>query len=496
MKISIFKSTLLFVASSLLLSSCARSFLEIDPMTEVSTENAIRDVASMRTSIVGTYSRMKPYEYYGRNTIILPDLMSDNVFISSRNSGRLVAFGNYTPIPSESNLRDQWRNMYIAAANASMIIQKGEELTIPESQREEYNQIMGEAYTVRALNYFDLLKMYAQPYHYSSDASHMGVPIVKVLPVSLSELVYPGRSTVKEGYDWIIENLQKAISIMPDRLIINGSTSTKKTRFSKNGAKALLSRVYLYMGQNELAAQFATEVIDSKQYSLLASPSLVSGFKSLNSSESIFELAFDQTNNIGNNIVAALYSQSSYGDALATEELYNLYDAEDVRRGFITKGTRSSAENPAYIVNKYENISTYNEHIKIIRLAEVYLNRAEAYAKSGPAFEAKALEDLNLIRKRANPHAVDLNLTGQALLDEILIERRRELAFEGHRLFDLTRNNRSFTHYLSPNIVDRPNSFLVNYPDRDPNHLKLILPIPQQEIDNNPGLVGQQNEGY
>src|SRR5690554_4584535 len=157
MKISIFKSTLLFVASSLLLSSCARSFLEIDPMTEVSTENAIRDVASMRTSIVGTYSRMKPYEYYGRNTIILPDLMSDNVFISSRNSGRLVAFGNYTPIPSESNLRDQWRNMYIAAANASMIIQKGEELTIPESQREEYNQIMGEAYTVRALNYFDLL---------------------------------------------------------------------------------------------------------------------------------------------------------------------------------------------------------------------------------------------------------------------------------------------------------------------------------------------------
>lgn len=487
---------MLLLSGSLLFTACGKSFLEIDPMTEVSTENAIKDVASMRTSIVGTYSRLKPYEYYGRNTVILPELMSDNVYISSRNSGRLVAFGNYTPIPSESNLRDQWRRMYITAANASMLIQKGEVLTIPESQMNEYNQILGEAYTIRALNYFDLLKMYAQPYHYTAGATHMGVPIVKVLPVSLSELVYPGRSTVKEGYDWIVDNLQKAIEIMPDRLIINGSNSTKKTRFSLNGAKALLSRTYLYMGQNELAAQLATEVIDSKQYTLLTSANLVTGFKSLNSSESIFEVAFDQTNNIGNDVVAALYSQSSYGDALATAELYNLYDANDARRGFIRVGSRSSAENPAHIVNKYENISTYNEHIKVIRLAEVHLNRAEAYAKMGPAYEAQAQADLNLIRKRANPNAADLSLTGQALLDEILVERRRELAFEGHRLFDLTRNNRSFTHYLSPNIVDRPNSFLVDYPGRDPNHLKLILPIPQQEIDNNPGLVGQQNEGY
>jgi len=496
MKIRTKLSFMVLTASAIATWSCSKSFLEITPTTEVSTTEAITDVASMRTAIAGTYAQMKDFNYYGRTTMLVPELLSDNAFISTRNTGRYISYGDYAIVPEEAFSRDQWRQQYITAANASMIIQYGEPLNISESELDERNQIIGEAYAVRALAYFDLLKMYAQPYSYTADASHPGVPIVRELPTQLSELVYPGRSTVKEGYDWVVENLQHAIAIMPPRLIVQGRVSSSKTRLSLNGAKALLARVYLYMGKYQLAADLATEVIESQQYSLLVTNSLIAGFKSLNSSESIFEIANNQSDHQGSNSLAAMFHQSNYGDALATEDSYNQYAEGDVRREFITKGIRSSAENPAYLVNKYDNISTFNEHIKVIRLAEVYLTRAEALAKLGGANVTGALADLNLIRKRANPEAEDITLSGDALIAEILAERRRELAFEGHRLYDLTRNNLAFTHYISPLIVDRPNSFVVDYPGRSSQHLRTILPIPQQEIDNNVGLQGQQNEGY
>ena len=118
----------------------------------------------------------------------------------------------------------------------------------------------------------------------------------------------------------------------------------------------------------------------------------------------------------------------------------------------------------------------------MIRLSEVYLNRAEAHARSGN--DAGAQADLNLIRQRALATAPDVTLTGSDLLDEILIERRRELCYEGHRLFDITRHKQGVVRV--DNTGDTANySYPGNY---------FIFPIPQPEMDLNPNIT--QNPGY
>lgn len=484
---------ILFV-SVVLFGSC-KKFLELEPTTNVKFENSIVDLNSMRTALLGSYSQLKNFNYYGKNVLLLPDLLSDNLFVSVRNSGRGVAHNDYRIISTDAYARDLWTQCYAVSANASFIIQKAEGITVLEAEKAEKNQILGEAHALTGIAYFDLLRFFAQPYSYTANADHPGVPVLKKVNSSISNLDFPSRATVKEGYDWVVSNLTAALAIMPDDIIIKGKSSpTTKTRFSKTAVKGLLARVYLYMGRWEDARKLADEVILSKKYTLLESAKLVEGFKEKNNSENLFEVAFSQTENSGSDMLSYGFNQSGYGDAMATEDLYNLYKDTDQRKKFINKSVRSKAEDPAYIVTKYSNITNYNENHKVIRLAEIYLIRAEALARLNNFADAQ--KDLDVIRKRGDLTVELSTETGTALIDKILVEKRKELAFEGHRLHDLTRNNLKFIKYVSPLTVGKPTSSVVDFPGRDKLHYRTILPIPQREIDANPSLAGQQNKEY
>ncbi len=155
------------------------------------------------------------------------------------------------------------------------------------------------------------------------------------------------------------------------------------------------------------------------------------------------------------------YDQAGYGDMLATAGLYGIYPDTDVRKGFIQRGRRGS-DNPAYIIRKY-TMKT-DENVKLIRLSEIYLNRAEAYARLGQ--DANAIGDVNVVIGRADSDPASLvatGTTGTALIDAVLLERRKELAFEGHRLFDLLRNKKGFTKIRRGSVaIDVP--FLLTSP--------------------------------
>lgn len=479
----------IYILASVVLTgtACKKSFLEIDPQQNTDVNATMVDVPSIRAAVNGIYSLLQSSNSYGRTATLVPDLMSDNLQISVVQANRYLNQDQYTVVATDGMVGNLWNNLYAVVANANLIIQKGEPLTVPVADTAEKRKLIGQAYALRALGYFNLARFFAQPYNYSAGATHMGVPIVLTTATEKSGAVALPRNTVKETYDQIIKDLDSAVSKLSADTAASATSS--KTRINFFGAQALLSRVYLYKEDYAKVIELSTKLIDKKKYSLLPRTNLVADFKKQNNAETIFEVAFTATDNLSTDALGYFFNQSGYGDAIATDTMYKIYKSSDIRRDFITRSRRtgSGGENPANIVNKYSNVSTYEENLKVLRLAEVYLNRAEAYAYSGQDDLARA--DLNVIVGRADTTAaaqVGAGVTGDDLKKAILNERRKEFAFEGHRLFDLTRLKQTF-------IKTRRGSttFTIVAPEN-----RTIMPIPQRELDANPKMAGQQNPGY
>lgn len=470
----------LFLAG--LFAGCGKDFLELKPPQSTPTEDAIKDLPGLRSAINGVYSLLQNENYYGRTMPLLPDLRADNEFISVINSNRYRNHDQYIVTANDAYTTDSWNLMYSVVANANMIIRKGGSIAILPAKEDsiEATKIVAEAHALRALVFFDLCRMFAQPYNYTADAHHMGIPIVTV--TNVDSVQAPSRSSVKESYDQVIKDLNSAIRLFET----SGSQAFTSGRFNIYSAKALLARVLLYKEDWQGARALAEQVISSNKYSLLTNEKLLSDFKQTGNGETVFEVINTAVDNRNTDGLSYMFSQEGYGDVLATNDVYNIYAGSDVRIGFLRKGKRAGngGEDPANIITKYSNVTTFTDCIKVIRLSEVYLIHAEAAYHLG--LEDMAREDLNIVMKRADKSALPETATGSRLLDKILLERRKELAFEGHRLFDLVRNKRSFTKYLASN-----KTISVVWPN-----LKVIQPIPQRELDANPNIRNQQNEGY
>ncbi|WP_215224167.1 RagB/SusD family nutrient uptake outer membrane protein [Echinicola shivajiensis] len=468
------KTTIYFLAGALVmgsLTSCSEKFLEIDPEQSVATNNAITDVNTLQTALNGTYSKLQGSGYYGRSVYVIPELMADNLYLSLRNTGRYLDYHNFIVREQDSYAEDLWNTAYEVVINATRAIQGGEALMLNGAQQEEANQMIGEAYTLRALAHFDLTRFFAQPFNFSAGAGHGGVPVIETIG---DDPISPSRNTVKEDFDLIISDLTKAIELM--------SEATANGTLSSNATKALLARAYLYTEQYELAADMATEVIESGDYALLASEDYSTIWSEDYNAEVIFEIVNTIADNAGTNGLGHFFDEAGYADALVTEGLYGIYSDSDVRKSAIERKPKSGAEDDALFVMKFPQGALQDDDVKILRIAEVFLIRAEAYAQSGQPI--MALEDLNTIVLSRDPEANPVVASGDALLLRILDERRKELAFEGHRLFDLNRNK------MNVNIDQGVAVIEESYPND-----RFILPIPLSELNANPNIA-PQNPDY
>lgn len=453
-------------------NSCSKDFLDRSNPQSVSLFETINDYASLSAAANGAYVPFKSTNYYNRTFMLVPDLLGDNVFVSRSNGGRYLDQDNFAISSGDGYVSGAWSSMYQVIVNATLTIQGGAtlELTPP------VYQLLGEMYAIRALAHFDLVRFFAQPYNFTADASHPGVPVIQEVK---AEIISPERATVKEVYNHIISDLQQAIALM--------NVPVKQGKFTPTAARALLAKVYLYMEDWENAEKYASEAI-AGPYNLLTRNAYVNSWNSTFSAESLFEVVNLQTDNSGVNSLGYFYEQNGYGEGLATEDLYNIYEQNDIRRSLIQVGERIHSnvvfESPAYFVRKYPRL-TY-DNIKVLRLSEVYLIRAEARAELGktdPSKTSLAQADVNTIAKRADPGAADITVTGDALVERILLERRKELAFEGNRFFDLTRRKQDVRHIRSQGIR------VITYPNN-----RLIMPIPLREINYNKNMV--QNLGW
>ena len=458
-------------ALMIILPSCKKSFLTLFPYDQVPQDQAIIDESGMQTAVNGLYAALRATNLYGRSVPFYGDILADNVFISSTNSNRYLAEFNYTYISTNANSQGTWGSAYNAILRANNIINANIAASANASQ------LKGEALMMRALMYLDLVTYFAKPYTVDPNAD--GVPIV----LTYDPFLKPSRVKVSEVYAQIDKDLSDAFGLL---------TLTKNSSYvTKYAARALQARVALFKGDYATAKTAALDVITNGGFTLATAANLFNYWKSpvpvSNKLETIFEITNDAVNNNGTNALAYFYDQAGYGDAIGADDLYNQYTATDARKGLFITGTR--AGQTVRIVNKYQNTSNAadKDDVKVIRYAEVLLTLAEAYYRTSDEVNARLY--LNQLAKQRDPSFAGFASTGAQLLSDIILERRKELAFEGMRYLDLLRLNQDVIR------VNINNNFVGITPlTLSASNFRRIFPIPQNERDVNTSI--SQNTGY
>lgn len=477
----IIKTTYLLLAAALVVTSCNKEFLDESPSNSIDAASAIKTPNDLTDAVNGLYTAAKSSSLFGQNVPVLGDELADNAFVSSSNYGQFITEMNYSFISTSGEASGIWSQGYYTILQANRII------AAPITASPTVNQLKGEAYTWRALTYLTLVNYFATPYTVNPNAD--GVPITTTPTYVTGPYVKLPRSSVSDVYKRIITDLDSAYLLMPTTAIAAAYHATNSNYIAKYAAKAIEARAYLYKGDYANARDAALIVVQNGGYSLAATAgSFTSYWTSATANTGKLETILELYNGVSGSVtgLADLYYQSGNGEMLATAELYNSYSSTDFRKGLILNGIRKGNSQPGLIVNKYSNLlNSDKDEIKIIRYAEVILTLAEGYARSGS--EGPALTYLNQLAKSRDPAFAGYTSSGQQLLNDILSERRKELAFEGLRLFDLTRLNL---------VISRPAQpfSYPGYPTVSLTDFRRLQPIPQGEIDAN-ALI-KQNPGY
>lgn len=446
------------LATGLWLASCTGK-LDIKPVTNVSTGQALSTASDLNALLVGAYDAIGSANLYGGNLQRDAELLGDNGDITW--TGTFVAPQQmYTKriLINNDQIDVSWTDAYRAINIANTVL-----ANLNLAAASDRNRVEGEAKFIRGSMYFELVRVFAKSWGDGDNNANLGVPIVLTPTTAIDVSNNVPRSTVAAVYTQAIQDLTDAESKLA---ATNGFFATK------GAAAAQLSRVYLQKLDYTNAAAAANRVITSGQYELVDIEQVfdlrvnVSG---ANTAETIF--AIQVTDQDGTNSLNTFYGASEYGgrgDIEINESFLSIFDANDVR-GQLYYQDEIGAIRTAKYINQYGNI-------QVLRLAEMYLTRAEANFRAGTSVGATPLADINLVRARAGASALSsTQLTAAAILQE----RRRELAFEGTLLHDLKRTRQS--------IVSGSTTLPWN-------STRLIYPIPLREINTNPALV--QNQGY
>jgi starch-binding outer membrane protein, SusD/RagB family len=441
------------VAFMLVLSGCDH-LLDIEPQQQISDEIALSTPSAVETALVGAYEALANANLYGGDNQMLTDLLGydgDVAWTGTFSQPRELHAKSI--LVDNSFVRDQWLISYRGINIANNVLSV---LDIFEDAARR-DRVAGEAEFIRGLLYFDLATRYGKAWNDGDPNTNLAVPITTEPTRQIGPEQNLPRETVAAVYQRAITDLTSARDKLPPSNGIFADTYA---------ASAILARVYMSQGQWQSAAAEASRVIESGRFDL----------------EDDFEDVFNRTTDIDEYVFAiqvtpqSAHSLNTFygappngrGDIDITQQHMDRYELIDERRAFFFidgDGVRRTS--------KWRFGAAQGMNIPVVRLAEMYLTRAEANFRGGTTIGATPLADVNRIRVRAGLLPL-LVLT----LDDILRERRLELAFEGHRLFD----------------AKRAQETLNTTPAIPWNHNRLVYPIPEREMDTNPELV--QNPGY
>ena len=467
----------IFIITALfLVYSCGNDDLEPTLAMNKSSETGIQNAADLKSVLNGAYDRMSSSSYYGRNYIINNASRSDNFWPASTSGRNYAADMDHNP-----NGFGPWGTIYGVIAICNIVIQA--DASSLEGSQTEISQTVGEAYALRALAHFDLLRNYGQ--HFvtgQGGSSSLGVPYVKTYrdPANLT----PARDTVESNVGNIVSDLQTAISMM-------NSSAVNAEYMNIGAAYAILARAALYYGAVDssyysAAGSAAKWVLDNWTAKGPVGPAgYMASWYTDNAINSLFELAASGTDNPGINGIANTYRGPTYGDVRILEgsgadDVNDIYEASDIR--FTSSGMIGIAQGQLSLLGKWPSM-TFDDNNKVIRIEEMHLIYAEASLRAGDS--ATALTYLNAV-----PAIRGASGYSEATVANIMLERRKEFFGEGLRFYDLARGG-----YDMP-LVD---GFKQSYDDltgQPPSagSYRFAFPISLSERNANPNIV--QNSGY
>lgn len=435
------KKLIYFLPFLFILISC-ESVLDVSPTQSIAADEAITDKNGIKRALTGCYDALQQGGYYAHNYVLFAGLTSDNL----RATGTKV---EYSELESNSFLADNgfiegiWNAIFRSINRVNNVLYYLDGVgDITDAERTDFE---AQCLFLRGLHYYNLVRYFG------------GVPLKSKPSLNATGLDIP-RSSESEVYQFIISDLEAAKG--------NISTTSSK-RANNNAVLALLAKVNLEMGNYSEAATLASEVINSSSHSLESDYANIFE-ESGSSSEIIFQVDFDAQDK---NVLAQYFFPGSLAgrkEATPSISLIESYENSDTRIAASINDILASPYNESYCI-KYSDVSTGTDNVFVIRLAEMYLLRAEANARANGNV-ADIQNDINTIRNRAGLSDTQAS-NHNALLDAILNERRHELAFEGSRWFDLVRFEK--------------------------HDGKTILPIPLAEIQTNASInESDQNPGY
>lgn len=435
------------VITALVLAGCD-GFLEIQPQSSIPDANPIFDKTSAEQAIRGVYSSL----YYGTTFESIGYLSGDNIVWTGSQS-QVQEFINHQVNAENSTISGAWTGIYQTINRANNVLSEVPKVSDPLLTDALRNSILGEAHFLRALSYFDLARTWG------------GVPLILNPTKDANDNSGIARSTTAEVYAQVLADLNVAETLLAE--------TTDRHRATKKTVWALKARYYLYQNDFVKAEEFATKLIsDGTNYALLKpfstffQPATARGTR-----ESVFEIFYNGTTELNshrnqwqpqtnggtrqwapNDALVALLNNPLVGGSRSV-----LIAKDNQNRWYGNLYYRNPASDPAYV----------------IRIAELYLIRAEARAQQDKLVQS--LVDLNAVRDRAGLAPSPATTKDQILL-AIENERRVEFAFEPHRWYDLVRTNRA-DEVL--NVIDAN---------------RYVLPIPAAQRLIDPAL--EQNPGY
>jgi starch-binding outer membrane protein, SusD/RagB family len=457
------------------LASC-KKVIESEPTHQLDGSTRFTSIEDFDFALTGAYALFRSGNYYGGGSnafVNLPDMMSDNLNETSESLGNYQNMSTWRYAEDEPNIDATWQASYRIISQANLLLRDIDNFSATDGGA--VKRIKAQALAIRAMVHFDLLRYWAE--EYDRNSTKPGIPYITVFDYEQK----PARGTVKETYDHIEADLQQARGLINSGLdkAINASG---KAYIDIQGVNAIMARVFLYSNQLDSAIKYSTIVINSIPLSTRTNfPNI---WTDASTSEVIWSVSFNAgEGRIGDPVYFVPNNRSSYRPNPA---LVTMYDpVNDVRYS-----SYFQLRNNRLVVSKYlakaaqvprpDGITNF----KAFRTGEMYLIRAEAYARKGGANEVSALTDLNTLRATRIAGFIPGTETGATLINAIALERRKELICEGQRWFDLKRTTKT--------IIRSSCSVFCTL---DPTNRAWTWPLPIAEINANPNIL-PQNPGY
>lgn len=452
------KCSLLYLCLGLSLASC-EDFLDRTPIDFPTEGNFYTDVKGLEGAVIGLYDELQSGGQYGSNYIVLMEIRGDNV--KDDNPGAGGGTRNeievFTETPANTILSGSWSSLYKNIYRSNLILQNASEVHMPDSK---YNEIIGQASFVRALSYFNLVRLWGN------------VPLI-TKSQTVDEARNNKRADIKTVYDQIVSDLEVAKSLPSEW------SDNQKGRVTSYAAHALLAKVYLYQKQYAKVLDELKPVVDAihtgTELALVPTPeTFPNNLKT--SKDVIFAIQYLK-GGLGESVHQNDRYRNNDNSNVITLNLSEFESDNDNRKALLAP--TGSGERP----RKFNAPATNNEtssDFPVLRCAEVMLMKAEALNEMESLPTQEAVEALNQVRLNAGLAAKKLSdfPTKDSLRDAIIKERRLELALEGDRWFDIVRTN----------IFNDVFAGVATY--------RQLYPVPLAEIENVNDKSGWQNEGY